>query len=293
MRWNIVIISMILFIVGCGGHISKIPQLLSNPKGLPTTTWGKDGAEMVLIPEGTFPMASSRYGCREIYLDAFYIDKYEVTNALFEEFVKATGYQTEAERSKWNITWRTYYTAERKKHPVTCISWDDANAYCKWADKRLPTEAEWEKAARGTDGRRWPWGDVWDASRLNSAETPHHETWATTPVGNYPNGASPYGVLDMAGNAMEWCADWYDVDYYARMPKRNPQGPINGKYHVARGGSWRGGGSWRDVAFFTRATTRLTPLGYRIAEVGFRCALSAHLVEKTMTQTLPNSTVKI
>ena len=262
-----------LCIVSCGvWHISKIPQLLSNPKGLPTTIRGKDGAEMVLIPEGIFSMGNSRYGWREIWLDAFYIDKYEVTNAPFEKFVKATGYKTELEKREWDFTWRTYYTAERKNHPVTCISWNDANAYAQWAGKRLPTEAEWEKAARGTDSRKWPWGDKWDASRLNLGATPHHEIWATTPVGSYPDGASPYGVLDMAGNAMEWCADWYEKDYYARMPKRNPQGPINGKYHVARGGSWRDGAFF---AFFTRTTTRITPSGDRIAGVGIRCALSA------------------
>jgi iron(II)-dependent oxidoreductase len=209
----------------------------------------KDGAEMILIPAGEFLMGTSEYQIIEllrqfpdwkrewfadeqpqhrVYLDDFYIDKYPVTNAQFEQFVKATGYKAEGD-------WRKYYKKGKEKHSVVCVSWNDASAYCKWAGKRLPTEAEWEKAARGTDGRIWPWGNVWDKSKCNSREG---GPGTTTLVGSYPAGASPYGVMDMAGNVWEWCADWYDKDYYAHSPQRNPQGPSSGNWRVVRGGSW-------------------------------------------------------
>ncbi|MBM3235344.1 formylglycine-generating enzyme family protein [Candidatus Poribacteria bacterium] len=209
-----------------------------------------ESAEMILIPAGEFIMGTSDEQIKEllrqfsswkrewfadeqpqhrVYLDDFYIDKYPVTNAQFEQFVKATGY-------KVNSDWRAYYTKGKEKHPVVNVSWNDANAYCKWAGKRLPTEAEWEKAARGTDGRIWPWGNAWDKSKCNSAEG---GLGITTPVGSYPAGASPYGVMDMAGNVWEWCADWYDEDYYRFSPARNPQGPSSGTtWRVLRGGSW-------------------------------------------------------
>jgi formylglycine-generating enzyme required for sulfatase activity len=210
-----------------------------------------DGAEMILIPAGEFLMGTSDEQIKEllrqfpswkrewfanerpqhrVYLDDFYIDKYPVTNAQFEQFVKATGYKAEGD-------WRRYYTKGKEKHPVVCVSWNAASAYCKWAGKRLPTEAEWEKAARGADGRIWPWGNAWDKSKCNSSDG---GSGTTTPVGSYPTGASPYGVMDMAGNVLEWCADLYDEKYYTSAPDRNPQGPSSGTYRVLRGGSWYG-----------------------------------------------------
>ena len=231
------------------------------PLGPAKTTQGEDGAEMVLVPAGEFWMGSEDGGADEkprhrVTLDAFYIDKHEVTNARYGRFMGATGRSVP---TYWNdSTWNS------PQQPVVGVSWDDADAYCKWAGKRLPTEAEWEKAARGTDGRKYPWGEQWDASRANSVES---KLGKTVPVGAYPAGASPYGALDMAGNAWEWVADWYDRDYYRRSPEQNPRGPETGSGRVLRGGSWL------SLPILLRAANRydFTP-GSRSDLIGFRCA---------------------
>ncbi|MBQ7567839.1 SUMF1/EgtB/PvdO family nonheme iron enzyme [bacterium] len=163
-----------------------------------------DGARMILIPAGPFyegPAPEAGVGAEPMIttLPAFYIDRFEVTNKQFKHFVDCTGYKAEG-------TWIKYATPERMNHPVICVSWHDAQAYAKWAGKRLPTAEEWEKAARGGDARRFPWGNTWDASRLNSFESNRGNT---APVGSYPSGASPYGVEDMAGNVWEWVDAWY------------------------------------------------------------------------------------
>jgi len=125
-------------------------------------------------------------------------------------------------------------------HPIVNVTYDDAVAYCNWAGVELPTEAQWEKAARGTDGRIWPWGNKWDNRKCHSGESGIDKT---TPVGSFPSGASPYGVMDMAGNVWEWCADWYDENYYQNSPSRNPQvpRPASGSSPMLRGGSWGSG----------------------------------------------------
>jgi formylglycine-generating enzyme required for sulfatase activity/tRNA A-37 threonylcarbamoyl transferase component Bud32 len=249
-------------------------------------------ADMVLVPAGNFiqgssdaeinaaiQMCSDAYSglCphsqdwftdetprRMVYLDAFYIDKWEVTNQQFAAFVAATGYVTDAEKKGESQTWRTLDTAGRGKYPVVWMSWNDANAYCQWADKRLPTEAQWEKAARGADGRVWTWGSNWEAGRANTGDG---GAGAVAAAGSYPRSASPYGAMDMAGNVWEWVADWYDPLWYSTSPTRNPGGPLSGVSRVLRGGAF-GNFAWE-----VRAVHRHSggPDGYA-PDHGFRCA---------------------
>jgi formylglycine-generating enzyme required for sulfatase activity len=236
--------------------VIDIEPLRSEPPPPPRS---EDGTEMVRVPAGEFTMGSDDHDNEKpphrVYLDAYAVDKYEVTNALYKRFMDATGraapaYWTDA---KWNGA----------TQPVVGVSWHDADAYCRWAGKRLPTEAEWEKAARGTDGRKYPWGDQWEASRANA----ENKLGKTAPVGSYSSGVSPYGAHDMAGNVWEWVADWYDAGYYKQTPERNPQGPASGSARVLRGGSWNHG------TVSLRASDRdgSAPVA-RYGGIGFRCA---------------------
>ncbi len=227
----------------------------------------QDGMEMVFIAAGEFVMGSSdadkgalpnEKPAHRVYLDGYWIDKYEVTNEQYRQCVAAgacreSGYDRD---SRYN----------GGQQPVVGVRWDDAQSYCRWVGARLPTEAEWEEAARGTDGRIYPWGNEWDASRLNAFDSGDGYEY-TAPVGSYPAGASPYSVLDMAGNVAEWVADWYDGNYYSRSPERNPTGPDTGISRVIRGGSWD------SQSDFVRSANRLRsdPVG-RLAVLGFRCA---------------------
>jgi len=224
---------------------------------------GKDGAPMVLIPAGEFQMGSNDYDDEKpvhtVYLDAFYMDAYEVTNAQYKKFMDATGHRAP---EYWNDP---KYNAPNQ--PVGGVSWYDAKAYADWAGERLPTEAEWEKAARGgLVGKKYPWGDTLTHDEANYFGTGGKDMWEyASPVGSFaPNG---YGLYDMVGNVWEWCADWYGSAYYAMSPGRNPRGPSSGSSRVLRGGSWSVVGSSRRVA--TRDSSDPT---YTSSAVGFRCA---------------------
>jgi formylglycine-generating enzyme required for sulfatase activity/tRNA A-37 threonylcarbamoyl transferase component Bud32 len=216
---------------------------------------------MVHVPAGEFTMGSDEGESDEqpihtVYLDDFYIDETEVTNAQYRACVEAGACSVPLDT--------TYYDkADYAQHPVIYVSWNDADAYCRWAGRRLPTEAEWEKAARGTDGRTYPWGEGIDCDHVQYGECGGR----TVPVGSKPQGVSPYGALDMAGNVWEWVADWYDSGYYSQSPGRNPPGPDSGEYRVLRGGAWPNS-QWN-----ARCAVRDKDLPeLRDSDVGFRCA---------------------
>ncbi len=212
--------------------------------------------EMVNIPAGTFLMGSDKkvdrnaylpeFPQRKVYLDAYEIDKFEVTTVQFLKFVLATN------RSPL-IDWQYEggnFQETMASHPVMHVSWFDADAYCTWAGKRLPTSAEWEKAARGEDGRIYPWGnEPAGLSRANFGRTGLSGPVRDRPerlllyppiisVDKYENAVSPYGVYQMSGNVAEWTADWYDPGYYKKAPDRNPKGPDKGTQKAFRGGGW-------------------------------------------------------
>jgi len=227
----------------------------------PTPPKSKDGAPMVFVPAGDFTMGSLvqkvESPVHTVYLDGFWIDTYEVTNARYKACEDAGGCQP-------HLSDDYYKDPSHSDYPVGQIIWDDAQTYCKWAGERLPTEAEWEKAARGTDARIYPWGNTFDPARLNSA---FNSDLQATAVGSFPAGASPYGAMDIAGNVWEWVADWYDEIYYSQSPRDNPQGPASGVQKVARGGGYGG----TDAVMRTTQRRELWP-DERGAWLGFRCA---------------------
>ena len=212
--------------------------------------------EMVMIPAGTFIMGSDKkvdrnaypaeFPQRKVYLDAYEIDKFEVTTVQFLKFVLATN---RAPLIDWQYDGGNFQDT-MASHPVMHVSWFDADAYCKWAGKRLPTSAEWEKAARGEDGRMYPWGnEPAGLSRANFGRTGLSGPVRDRPerlllyppiisVDKYENAVSPYGLFQMAGNVAEWTADWYDPQYYKKAPDRNPKGPETGTQKAFRGGGW-------------------------------------------------------
>jgi formylglycine-generating enzyme required for sulfatase activity len=284
--------------------------------------------DMILIPEGPFLMGSTKEDIdrlldldrnietsrldneipqREVFLSAYLIDKYPVTNAHYKRFVESGGY---TQKIFWSEAGWQYISQSNPlegdslddifhgEHdcPVVNISWYEAEAFAKWAGKRLPTEAEWEKAARGIDGRMYPWGNEFDKTRLNCAEIKIEKP---TPVMKYPQGQSVYGCFDMAGNVWEWVADWYDSQYYRCAPLRDPQGPATAEENpyfgrpedvgisiyelksspasnslsgckVLRGGSWNGSG----VVHIRCANRDYDEPIYKNDTIGFRCARS-------------------
>ena len=247
-----------------GSLIPKVPAL---PK-FPATITGKDGAPMVLVPAGEFTMGSDEGDDDEqpvhrVFLDNFYLDIFEVTNGRFAKFVAAI--QSEP---PWGFADQETPVV-RADHPVRWVNWLEATGYCLWAGKRLPTEAEWEKAARGPEGRVYPWG--------NEPPTPAHAVFGlkegaetVSPIGNRDLGRSPYGIHDLAGNLYEWVADWYDETIYTTQPTINPRGPVEGTTKGQRGGSYINSPYRLRTSFRTKSDpTEHDP------HVGFRCAQDA------------------
>ncbi len=241
---------------------------------------GKDGAPMALIPAGAFTMGSNdglpnERPEHQVTLDAFYIDQYEVTIALYAKFL-------EASKRKAPPMWDEEAITAAGDRPVVGVNWFDAEAYCKWAGERLPTEAEWEKAARGTDGRRYPWGHMqpfvdianynrglWVSEVVTLSPVSSGVEGMSVRHGLKEGGRSPYGLFHMAGNAAEWVADWYDRQYYGASPAKNPAGPESGEKRVIRGGSWA------DLPTSLRVSARVSAEpDFRDRTIGFRCASS-------------------
>ena len=247
---------------GGRGTVLGLTYLSTNAQGYKEYRNEKDGSILIEIPAGSFTMGSDDGDSDEkpvhtVHLDKYYIGKYEVTVGQFKKFCQATG-RNMPEQPTWN---------NRDDHPVVNVNWNDAKDYCDWAGLRLPTEAEWEKAARGTDGRKYPWGNTWDASKCNSGEKGDSYEY-TSPVGSFPQGVSPYGCYDMAGNVWEWCNDWHDKDYYASSPSSNPAGPSSGDYRVLRGGSWDDdAGNCRSAnRWWNNPGSRYNNDGFRVAQ---------------------------
>ena len=264
--WLFFCLSLSIFLtIALRANEGPEPQSESPQEQIPKRITGKDGTPMVLIPVGEFQMGSNTGGedqkpVHTVYVDAFYMDIYEVTNAQYQKFVEATGHWKPDE----------FYDKPRfnqPNQPVVGISWESARDYCQWAGKRLPTEAEWEKAARGgLEGKRYPWGDSITPERANYG----HNVGQATPVGSYPPENS-YGLYDMMGNVNEWCADWYNPDYYRNTPKRNPTGASSGGpglFRVVRGGHYGLEAKWLSSAWRDYSSDG------RPYNHGFRCAKS-------------------
>jgi formylglycine-generating enzyme required for sulfatase activity len=243
---------------------SRAKRVYKNDKGFWEAEY-EDGIVLVYIPPGEFTMGSSDESDDEkpshpVYLDGYWMGKTEVTFEQYDKYCDDTSLK-QLDPNGWG----------RKKRPVNNISWNDAEAYCKWLSKKigfrfkLPTEAQWEKAARGTDSRRYPWGNQEPDETLANFAL---KVGKTTQVGSYPQGASPYGILNMAGNVWEWCNDWYGNDYYKMSPDKNPLGPTGSTCRVIRGGSWINYSRSLRCAdrYYGKPSYRNSVLGFRLSQ---------------------------
>jgi len=237
------------------------PTATFTPTPLPTLILDTFEVPMVLVPAGEFVMGSdtnmaAARPAHTVYLDTFYIDQFEVTNALYLECAEAGVCTTGGSTRLHNPVFA--------EHPVMNVTWYEAQKYCEWREASLPSEAQWEKAARGTDERTFPWGNepvTCERARYGDCG------WFTVPVGQHPTGVSPYGAHDMAGNAWEWVYDWYDEDYYTYSPAENPTGPESGTWKTERGGAW-----FYHADLQTAIWRNQAPVTATYAYVGFRCA---------------------
>ncbi len=269
-----------LLLYGLGGGVGQADdQKPAESTAEFQTTSAKDKAPMIVIPAGKFSMGAddgrgNERPVHEVQLPAYAIDQFEVTMKLYDAFLQATG-QTPPP------LWDPEAVNAAGDRPAVGLTWNDAQAYCKWAGKRLPSEAEWEKAARGEDARRFPWGHMQpfvDIANYNRG------VWVSYPItlvnvksgvkgmsirhGLKTGGKSPYGLYHMAGNAAEWVADWYDRTYYQQSPKEAPKGPKKGDKRVIRGGSWS------DTPVGIRSTARVSAEPtYQDQTLGVRCAM--------------------
>lgn len=259
--------------------LTEYQEAVSQPTDTPLPTEASQGdssvipdVEMVLVPAGEFTMgtndkveAGDAQPAHQVYVDAFYIDVYEVTNALYKTCVDAGACEPPHDAASEFLS-DQYGISSYDNFPVMSVDWEQAQTFCQWRGGSLPTEAQWEKAARGDDSRTYPWGEGLDCSKANYDDFNHCQYHGITEVGRFESGKSPYGIYDLAGNLQEWIADWYDESYYANSPISNPTGAGSGQYRVVRGGS--GFSHEYFVKSFVRG--RIDPNLFFV-DVGFRC----------------------
>jgi formylglycine-generating enzyme required for sulfatase activity len=280
------LLAVSMTISSCGPGQLFVPTLTPTPTFIPTPTpmlgigstqvSPADGMILLYVPEGEFLMGAAdsdpdatrpEKPQHTVYLDAFWIDQTEVTSAMYAKCVADGKCQT-----PWCLAGSKF-----DQHPAVCVDWFNAKAYCEWAGRRLPTEAEWEKAARGTDGRLYPWGNepaTCEYAMMNDGSgyaCGERSDTAAAHVGSRPKGASPYGALDMAGNVWEWTNDWYDSNYYNISPYSNPTGPASGYGPAQRGGYWENKSNLVRVTY--RVPHSNNPMG-GASSIGFRCSSS-------------------